>query len=121
FTVARNKLMDFRERQVRGQAAGGTTAHQILEEQPAPTDEALWDEEFRRHVFAVAAEQVRVEFEEATWRAFWQTAVDGLKPQAVAAELGLSVGAVYIAKSRVQARIKERVRELAPEEFSAEQ
>jgi RNA polymerase sigma-70 factor (ECF subfamily) len=113
FTVARNKLIDFRERLSRGQGEGGTSAHERLEQQPARDDEALWDEEFRRHVFALAAEQVRVEFAESTWQAFWQAAVDGRKPQEIAAELGLSVGAVYIAKSRVVARLKERVRELA--------
>src|SRR5206468_8542822 len=112
FTVSRNKLIDLRERQRRGQGAGGTSAGEMFDRQPAREDEAVWDEEFRRHLFATAAEQVRGEFEEATWQAFWKTAVDGHKPAAVAAELGLSVGAVYIAKSRVQARLKERVSEL---------
>jgi RNA polymerase sigma factor (sigma-70 family) len=120
FTVTRNKLLDLRERQRRGQGAGGTSAHELLEQQPAREDEALWDAEFRRHLFALAAEQIRPEFEERTWRAFWQTAVDGQKPQEVAAGLGLSIGAVYIARSRVQARMKERVRELTREDFTAE-
>ncbi len=47
-----------------------------------------------------------------TWRAFWQTAVEGRPPAAVAAELGLSVGAVYIARSRVLARLKKRIEQL---------
>ena len=115
FTVTRNKLLDFRRRR-QDVGAGGSTAHELLEEHPAAEDEDLWDVEFRRRVFAVAAEQVRPDFEEATWKAFWQTAVEGTKPQQVAAALGLSVGAVYIAKSRVQARLKERVRELSAEE-----
>src|SRR5262249_51372211 len=38
-----------------------------------------------------------------TWQAFWLTAVDGRPPRAVAAELGLSVGAVYQARYRVGA------------------
>ncbi len=115
FTVTRNKLIDLRERQRRGQGAGGTSAGEMFDRQPAREDEAVWDEEFRRHLFATAAEQVRGEFEEATWQAFWQTAVEGRKPAAVAAELGLSVGAVYVAKSRVQARLKQRVAELEDE------
>ena len=116
FTVTHNKLVDFRERQGRGQGAGGTTAQERIDQQPAAEDQSLWDEEYRRCLFALAAEQVRGEFEEATWKAFWAAAVDGKKPQDVAAGLGLSVGAVYIAKSRVQARIKERVRELSDAE-----
>jgi RNA polymerase sigma-70 factor (ECF subfamily) len=112
FTVTRNKLIDWREKQSRGQAAGGTSAQEVFTQQPAPEDEALWDQEFRRHVFAAAAEQVRQEFEGTSWQAFWSTAVEGKKAPEVAHALGLSVGAVYIAKSRIQARLKERVSEL---------
>jgi RNA polymerase sigma factor (sigma-70 family) len=116
YTVTRNKLHDLRERQQRGQGAGGTAAHERLEQEPARDDEDAWDLEFRRRVFSVAAQQVQREFSAATWQAFWRSAVDGAKPQEVAGQLGISVGAVYIAKSRVQARIKERVHELADEE-----
>jgi RNA polymerase sigma-70 factor (ECF subfamily) len=112
FTVTRNKLIDLREKQRRGQAVGGSSALEMLDQQPSRDDESLWDEEFRRQVFSVAAEQVKVEFEPTTWSAFWSTAVEGAKPQEVAAALGISVGAVYVAKSRVQARLKERVAEL---------
>ncbi len=115
FTVTRNKLIDLRERQRRGQGAGGSSAGEVFDRQPAREDETVWDEEFRRHLFTTAADQVRAEFEEATWSAFWQTAVEGKKPAEVAAELGLSVGAVYVAKSRVQARLKQRVNELKVE------
>jgi RNA polymerase sigma-70 factor (ECF subfamily) len=52
---------------------------------------------------------VRGHFQDSTWSAFWQTAVEGRPPQAVAEALGLTVGAVYIAKSRVLARLKEQV------------
>ena len=119
FTVTRNKLLDLRERQRRGQGTGGTTAQQILDQKPDDEDESLWDQEFRRRLFAVASEQIRNEFEDATWQAFWRTAVDGEKAKEVAESLGLSVGAVYIAKSRVQSRLKVRVRELG-EDFTAE-
>jgi RNA polymerase sigma factor (sigma-70 family) len=112
FTVTRNKFLDLRERQRRGQGRGGTSAQAILADLPAPEEEALWDEEFRRRLFAAAAEQVRKEFEERSWQAFWATCIDGKKAADVASELGLSVGAVYIAKSRIQARLKERVAEL---------
>jgi RNA polymerase sigma-70 factor (ECF subfamily) len=112
FTVTRNKLIDLRERQRRGRGAGGTSAAERIEQQPAPDDEAVWDEEFRRRLFSAAAEQVRGEFEPSTWRAFWLTAVEDKKPADAAAELGMSVGAVYVAKSRVQASLRQRVAEL---------
>ena len=118
YTVARSKLSNLlaaRARQAQG--SGDTGVHGLLEQQPAPLedDSAEWDAEYERRVFAWAAEQVRADFQEKTWQAFWLTAVEG-KPAAQAAEaLGLSVGAVYVAKSRVMARLKEQVQELHEE------
>jgi RNA polymerase sigma-70 factor (ECF subfamily) len=58
-----------------------------------------------------ALELIRRDFEEHTFRAFWQTAVDGRPAADVAADLGLTVDAVYQAKSRVLRRLRE---ELSP-------
>jgi RNA polymerase sigma-70 factor (ECF subfamily) len=118
FTVARNRLADFFT--ARGRAAvasGGSEARELLENQPAPDDETeRWDREYERRLFAWAAERVRVDFTEKTWAAFWQAAVEGKPPAEVSAALGLSVGAIYIAKSRVQARLKEVLREATGDE-----
>ncbi|MBN9123059.1 MAG: sigma-70 family RNA polymerase sigma factor, partial [Planctomycetes bacterium] len=48
-----------------------------------------------------AVEIMRAEFEEITWRAFWEYVVEDRPPAEVAAELGLSVDSVYTAKKRV--------------------
>ena len=118
YTVARSKLSNLlaaRARQAQG--SGDTGVHGLLEQQPAPLedDSAEWDAEYERRVFAWAAEQVRAEFQEKTWQAFWLTAVEGKPAAQVAEALGLSVGAVYVAKSRVMARLKEQVQELHEE------
>ena len=117
FTVTRNKLYTFLDAQRRRvRATGDPDTRDRLSEVEAPSDgEADWDKEYERQRFAVAAEQVRGEFTASTWKAFWGTAVDGRKPQEVGAELGLSPGAVYVAKSRVLARLREKVRELDEE------
>jgi RNA polymerase sigma-70 factor (ECF subfamily) len=52
-------------------------------------------------------ELIQTEFEDRTWKAFWQVAVEGRPPAEVAAELGMTVGAVYIAKSRVLKRLRQ--------------
>lgn len=117
FTIVRNEIRDqFRQGPDRGN--GGTTAQQFLEQQPGPegNDAAVWDEEYRRRVFAWAAEQVRRDFREPTWQAFWRTAVEGKRGQAVAQELGMTVAAVYLARSRVLARLKEQIAMLPEEE-----
>jgi RNA polymerase sigma factor (sigma-70 family) len=118
FTVARNKLRNFisaRKRQAVG--SGDTGVQHLLEQQPSGEDAeaALWDQEYERRLFDWAAEQVRGGFQDATWQAFWQTAVEGKGAKEVAAALGVSVGAVYIAKSRVLARLREQIEGLQGE------
>jgi RNA polymerase sigma-70 factor (ECF subfamily) len=54
-------------------------------------------------------ERVRSEFQPATWNAFVQTAVEGRSPTQAASNVGLSVGAVYVAKSRVIARLRQEI------------
>jgi RNA polymerase sigma-70 factor (ECF subfamily) len=86
----------------------------LLDAQPSPHDEAasMVESEYERGLFHWAAEEVRGEFRGATWQAFWRTSIDGEKAQAVADSLGISVGAVYIARSRVMARLKEKVEQV---------
>jgi RNA polymerase sigma-70 factor (ECF subfamily) len=55
---------------------------------------------------------VRGEFEERTWQAFWQTVIGGRAPRDVAADLGMSPGAVRVAKSRVLHRLREELGDL---------
>ncbi len=56
-----------------------------------------------------AAQRARVHFQETTWQAFWRTGVEGRDPSAVAAELGLTPGALYVARSRVMARLRHEI------------
>lgn len=118
FTVVRNKLRNFLAAQNRpGRGTGGTDGQHRLQELPARDEDqtSWWDEEYERRVFAWAADQVRGAFHDSTWQAFWQTAVEGKKGPEVAKALGLTVAAVYLAKSRVTARLKEIVRETLDE------
>jgi RNA polymerase sigma factor (sigma-70 family) len=112
FTLAHHRLYDLQQRQRRqGQGSGDSAVRGLLEEHPAPEDRDQWDRDYRETVFAWAAERVRPAVSETTWQAFWRTAVEGKGGQEVAAELGLTVAAVYLAKSRVMARLKEQARQ----------
>jgi RNA polymerase sigma-70 factor (ECF subfamily) len=114
FTVVRNKLRNFLAAQKRpGRGSGDTDAQLLLQELPAREDDqtSWWDQEYERRVFAWAAEQVRGAFQESTWQAFWQTAVQGRTGPEVARQLGLSVAAVYLAKGRVMERLKQIIRD----------
>ncbi len=54
-------------------------------------------------------ELVRTEFEEQTWRAFWRVVADGVPAGYVADEMGISVNAVYLAKSRILRRVRDEM------------
>lgn len=71
----------------------------------------MFEAEYRKRLFQWAADTVKDEFTPATWAAFYSTAVEGHPPRDAAADLGLSVGAVYIARSRVLARLRLRIEE----------
>ncbi len=107
FRIAQNLMINFlASARRRPQATGDTGVKDLLEAQaePGPEDSSQFGLEYRRCLFQWAAEKVRGEFREATWQAFWQTAVEGKKAKEAAAALGLSEGAVAMARSRVLMR-----------------
>jgi RNA polymerase sigma-70 factor (ECF subfamily) len=111
FTIVRRKLSNWRRAQrSRPHGSGDTGTQRLLEQHPQPeAGEAEWDVEWEERLYAWACEQIRGAVSEATWQAFWRTAIDGQPGKQVAADLGLSVAAVYHARSRVLARLKELV------------
>lgn len=111
--VTRSRLSDFLRAQGRQvQGSGDTGILHVIDEQEDPSQSDLWEREYRRSLFVWAAERIRCDFEEKTWQAFWQTSVDGRETADVAESLGVSVGAVYIARSRVLARLRREVQEV---------
>lgn len=111
FTITRNKVFNFLSaRRIRPQAAGDTATNQMLNSHPdeAETSET-WEIEYQRRLASLAMDKIKSEFQDNTWRAFWLTAVEGVSASEAASQVGLSTGAVYVAKSRVLARLKEEV------------
>ena len=99
------------QRQAKG--SGDTNAWRIWEEQPEGDDEdQILQWQYQRCVFQWAAARVQVEFQETTWQAFWRTYVDNRGSQEVANELGISLEAVYKARSRVMARLRKQVQQV---------
>ena len=119
--VVRNQLLKQLARERRAATVGSGGDDSLLAELPErQSDEAVWDEEYERRLFRWAAERVRVDFEERSWQAFWQTAVEGRSAKDVARDLTMSVGAVYTAKSRVLDRMKQAIEEIQEAETSHE-
>ncbi len=96
-----------RKRRAGGQSNAGA---EPLAELPGPDSaEALWEAEHRRHLTRRALEVMRSEFQPSSWKACWETVVSGRPAAEVAAELGLSVGAVRAAKFRVLHRLRQEL------------
>ena len=114
FTIVRNELRTWLRRQQRIVVGTGDSGKQpgLAELADDAAESTLWDQDHERRLFAWAADQVQKEVQPATWHAFWRTAVEGQAGRDVAADLGMSVAAVYLAKNRVMARLKELVKEL---------
>jgi RNA polymerase sigma-70 factor (ECF subfamily) len=114
--VTHHKLLHFFGRQKRQPRGSGETAvRKLLEAQPTLDEAREWDRDYKRRLFEWAAASVRREFQPATWEAFRLTAMEDRPPGEVAAQLGMSTSAVYQARSRVTARLRERILEVVDE------
>jgi RNA polymerase sigma-70 factor (ECF subfamily) len=105
-----NCLRDFwKGRRAKPAATGGSDFLKMLDqlEDPASGLSKLWDAEHDQYVTRRLLEMIRPSFEPKTWRAFERVVLDGAKPDAVAAELDVTVNVVYIARSRVLTRLRE--------------
>lgn len=120
FRVARNVAIDaIRRRARQASASGDTGVAQLLAELPN-TEEAqasAFKWEYQRAMFQHVAQQVRPEVKDATWQAFWLTAIEGQSAERVAKKLEVSVGTIYTAKCRVVARIRDKIAELDDDDY----
>ncbi len=103
-TVVLNKWREIRRRKIPsplGDAAADLAAPDELA--------ALEEQEYRRHLVHQALEALRDEFPATSWNAFWEHVMAGRPADEVAAALGLRVGTVYAAKSRVLSRLRREL------------
>jgi RNA polymerase sigma-70 factor (ECF subfamily) len=118
YTVTRNKIYNHLNGQRnRPRGAGDSAAQERLDAiADRNTDrEDDWELEYQRRLASQAMELVKDEFQPNTWQAFRRTAVEGRPAQEVGDELKMTPGAVYVAKSRVLARLREEVQRLQSE------
>lgn len=104
-TVARNCWSNLQRRASLPMAAGTPDPAEL----PAADDDPFWEVEYRERLVSRALDLMRADFQPATWQACWQTVVEDRPAAEVAQELGISVGAVYMAKSRVLSRLRQEL------------
>ena len=116
--ITRNKIHDhFRRLGREPGGVGGTDAQTRLAQLPAPSpaeEDGPSGDEAERGLFYRGLDLIRGDFEDRTWQAFWRTAVEGRSPRDVGADLGMSPGAVRVAKCRVLQRLREELGDLFP-------
>jgi RNA polymerase sigma-70 factor (ECF subfamily) len=108
-TVALNRWRDARRHSAREREHGeALRARQAADGE----DDVFAETEYRQRVVARALQLMQTDFQPPTWRAFWEHGVCGRPAAEVAAELGLTVGAVYAAKFRVRDRLRKELQGL---------
>jgi RNA polymerase sigma-70 factor (ECF subfamily) len=111
-TITRNKVRDFADARKRcPPGAGGSDVADRIEQLPEPEPEADLTAD-RQLLYQRALEVLRTEFEERTWQAFWRVVVEDVPADETARQLGTTLNAVYLAKSRVLRRLREEFADL---------
>src|SRR5262245_3691907 len=101
----------FRAGQHRPAATGGSDFLHSLDELESPDSalSRLCDRDHDEHVAASLLRRVQADFAPATWQAFRRHVLEGEAAAQVAAELGLSLNSVLLAKSRVLKRVRQEL------------
>jgi RNA polymerase sigma-70 factor (ECF subfamily) len=104
----------WRRRRGEAAASGNSEMARMLDQLADPNSSLsqLWNQQHDQHVTHRLMKMIEPQFEEKTWQAFRRVALDGVKPAAAAAELGMSVNAVLLAKSRILSRLRQELRGL---------
>jgi len=105
-TVTQNKWRD--KCRSKGPAADGSLGD-FADNKPA---DDFWEAEYQQELIRRALEIMQTDFQPATWKACWELVVSGRPAAAVAAELGLTENAVYLAKARVLRRLRQEFAEI---------
>jgi RNA polymerase sigma-70 factor (ECF subfamily) len=103
-TVVRNRLHEIGRRR----SVPEVSTNEFDLEDSGDVD-SIEESEYRNHVIARALEVMQRDFAPTTWKACWEHVVSGRTALDVGAELGISEGAVYVAKCRVLRRLREEL------------
>ena len=110
FRIARNLMIKYlTRRKYKPLGTGDSQFQRIMDEKGGTEAEETRElqKEYEKEMFQWAGAQVRQLVSEKTWKAFWATGVEGKPIAEVAQDLGMTPGAVYIARSRVIGRLQE--------------
>jgi RNA polymerase sigma-70 factor (ECF subfamily) len=113
-TLAHGAWCDWLERRSRQvQGSGDTRVLHLLNTAVARDDLVQrLEQEYDSELLEAASARVRLRVGPRSWDAFRLLALEGRSGSEAASELGMQVGAVYMARSRVQKLLQEEIRRL---------
>lgn len=103
-TVTQNKCRDALRRQ--SKAPGMQPLGEELQVAGEDDIQLFTEREYQQDLARRALELMKNEFEQTTWQACWESITSDRPAAEIARSLGISVNAVYLAKSRVLSRIR---------------
>ena len=110
YRITRNLTVDFFRRRAKDPLKHAIVPEDFQELCDPPMEETReFDLEFQKRMFLVVARAVESTVQQQTWAAFWMVEIQQRTPDEVALELGMTRGAVYVAKSRVIAKLRKEV------------
>jgi RNA polymerase sigma-70 factor (ECF subfamily) len=110
YRITRNLTIDFFRQRGKDPVVGADRQqelHQIRE--PSREESQEFHHAFRKQMFSVVARVVQAQIHPQTWAAFWKTEVERRDVSIVAQELSMNRGAIYVARSRVIAKLRKQI------------
>ncbi len=106
-TVTLNKWRDRLKRRASQPLPGN--ARELADHADSATSEGFWEAEYREQLTRQALRIMQSDFQPGTWKACWEVVAAGRPAQEVAAELGMTIGAVPAARFRVLNRLRQEL------------
>lgn len=119
YRVTQNLVTDFFRKNEKNVLANASPELPITSELRVESQESQqFALNFKRQVFVVVAKKIQSQAAQNTWRAFWETEVEQRPVEDVARELDMTTGSVYVARSRIIARMRKEVQKRLSETTS---
>ena len=110
YRITRNLTIDFFRRQGRDPLAIADHHDDLQQiQEPSLEESQEFHLAFRKQMFSVVAKVVQTQVHPQTWAAFWKTEIEHLDITAASKELSMTRGAIYVARSRVIAKLRKEI------------
>ena len=107
WTLTLNKWREIRRR--RAVPVADATEVELSAVADADNVAGFEEAEYRQHLVSRALQLMQADFQPGTWKACWEQVANGRAAAEVARELGMTVNAAHLAKSRVLRRLRQEL------------